>query len=57
MRTERQAGGKRFECARLHARDFSPMDALTVASMLPGVGGHYRETRPAVQCLNAQLNS
>jgi hypothetical protein len=30
-----------MECARIRARGFLPFDALTIASMLPGVDAHY----------------
>jgi hypothetical protein len=57
MHTERRAGSERFECARLHARGFLPTDALTNASLLPGVGMHYLDTGVATQCLAAQLGT
>jgi hypothetical protein len=42
-------------CARIHARDFSRIDTLTIASVLPGVGGYYLDPRAAMECHTAQL--
>ncbi len=49
-------GGSRQVCARIRARDFSDEDALTIASMLPGIEGHYRQPGLAAQCWNTQLH-
>ena len=41
---------RRTICARLHARDFFAMDTLTITSVLPGVGCHYRGEPDVSQC-------
>jgi len=42
-------------CARIRARGFSRIDTLTIASVLPGVGGYYPAPRIATECHTTQL--
>src|ERR1700688_2865201 len=35
---------------------FSRIDTLTIASVLPGIGGHYLVPRTAMECGTSQLN-
>jgi hypothetical protein len=35
---------------------FSRIDTLTIASVLPGIGGHYLVPRTAMECGTTQLN-
>ena len=42
-------------CARILARGFSRIDTLTIASVLPGIGGHYLVPGTGMECGTAQL--
>ena len=42
-------------CARIRARDFSRIDTLTIASMLPGVADDYLDMPYETECQVAQL--
>jgi hypothetical protein len=37
-------------CARIRARDFTRIDTLTIASVLPGVDDDYPDTRSPMEC-------
>ena len=42
-------------CARIRARGFTRIDALTIASVLPGIAGHYPGPDAGMQCDTPQL--
>jgi hypothetical protein len=43
-------------CARIHARDFSRIDTLTIASVLPGVAPYYLDPDSDMECQTPQLS-
>jgi hypothetical protein len=44
-------------CARIHARDFTRIDALTIASVLPGVADNYPDQSSPMECDTPQLQA
>jgi hypothetical protein len=44
-------------CARIHARDFTRIDTLTIASVLPGVADNYPDPGRSTECDTPQLGT
>jgi hypothetical protein len=44
-------------CARIRARDFTRIDTLTIASVLPGVADNYPYPSSPMECDTPQLDT
>jgi hypothetical protein len=44
-------------CARIRARDFTRINTLTIASVLPGVADDYPDRYPPMECDTPQLHA
>ena len=46
-----------MRCARIHARDFTRIDTLTIASVLPGDADNYPDAASAMECDTPQADN